>query len=74
MGANERSAQSGASAASGSRASGSLSRSGNGVFASQDLVDQIADRVYALWLEDMRIEGERARSSAEGMTGAVGGS
>jgi hypothetical protein len=42
-----------------------------GVPVSPELVRQVAEKVYALWLREMRIEGERRRISGSRSTAAA---
>lgn len=35
----------------------------------REMIRQIADRVYAIWLNDLRIEAERKRLASRGMKG-----
>jgi hypothetical protein len=46
---------------------------GPGGTLSPDLVRQVADKVYALFLEDLRIERERRQLELMGWGGAQGG-
>ena len=52
---------------------GSPEQVGQGGGLSPDLVRQVAEKVYALFLEDLRIERERRQLELIGSSGVLGG-
>ena len=52
---------------------GSAENTGEGSTLTPDLVRQVADKVYSLFLEELRIEQERQRLELIGWSGVQGG-